>query len=189
MTWTALVAEYFVIGCHTVIWVFLLSVASGLIEVAKLIDTLDKQPATVTAVSGIGLAVITYSLGTLLDTVWYKVSEKFLKARNRRLLKRSRSHAPPGKEPIGRWFYEAEDRLAGADGLRERMFRRRSRLRVFRSLGFNLPFITLAACLIRFSWLLLFSGVVLEAVTVAAYISVHDQYVRMVARQGYNPTS
>jgi len=182
MTWTALVAEYFVIGCHTIIWLLLLSLASGLAEVDKLKDALAKQPDTVTAALGVGLAVATYSLGILFDTVWFNVSLKLLKPRTRRLWKRYAMG--PDKESIGWSFYAAEDRFTGPEGWRERMFRRRSRLRVFRSLMFNLPLITLAACLAKFSWLLLFSGVLLEALTVTAFLSVHDQYVRMLARHG-----
>lgn len=184
MSWTALAAENLVIGLQGLLWLGLILLRLSNISPHSFYSWLANLPNSIGALLALLSLATAYSLGTLLDHIWYLVSVPYLKWNFRRNWK---SFLTPSGKRFGGLFYATEDHLLGENGLRDRLLRRRGRIRILRALFFHVPLTWLGLSLNYHSlWTSAFM-VVLWLAVVMATLSVHKQYLRMVARQARSP--
>jgi len=185
MSWTALVAEYLVIGLQCSIWIMLVVLRWAGISVPEVFTRLYAAAANLSALILLVVLAMSYFLGMLFDKLFHRVTEPLLQNRVRSLWKRF--YRPNTSEDIGTLFYRAEDYLTGSGGREARLYRRRGRVRILRAGMFNVPLIGIGLLLhvsvgAALWWAVLTFTLALATATAIAFAAVHEEYVRMIAR-------
>ena len=185
--WTALVTEYLIIGGQTIVWVALLAVGAGILEPQEIAGLSAKIPAAVkTGLATAFFLSIVYSVGMMVDTLAFAlvtvISTKWVRHIWITDFK-GPSITVEEEKKIGSFFFSAEDEIRGPEGERNRLLRRRGRVRVFRSTALQGALIVFGLyCYGAPNWVtILVMGVWIFFIP--AYLLVHYEYVRMVARQ------
>src|SRR4051812_31697822 len=130
MSWTALVAEYLVIGMQCIAWLALLFLHYSGLSTSVTISTLSAKSENLAMPITFVILVASYSIGMLFDKLFHVITEPLLEKRVRRLW--TEFHAPARSAEIGALFYGAEDFLFRPEGREARLYRRRGRVRVLR---------------------------------------------------------
>lgn len=179
MSWTTLIAEYLVVGCLATFWITLIACFAGGVAPGSLLDWMKGLPSHLGPSLVLLLLAIAYSLGTAVDHLCYLATLPYLKWYNRRNWERFYRQ---GRSAIGNLFYSAEDRLLGEEGQRDRLLRRRGRIRILRALFLQTPLIGFGLWLhYRSAWII-FSTFLLWSFTGLALYFVLEQFLRMIAR-------
>lgn len=143
MSWTTLIAEYLVVGCLAALWIVLFSLAAAGSSPGAILEWVNGLPDELGATFVVVVLAGFYSLGTAVDFLCYLATLPYLKWYNRRNWNRffERSTSPGSKSPVGTGFHSTEEALLGKDGRRERLLRRRGRIRILRALFLQTPLI------------------------------------------------
>ncbi|MBK7374135.1 MAG: hypothetical protein IPJ02_00750 [Chitinophagaceae bacterium] len=141
---------------------------------------------------GAAILGFTYLLGMLMDTIWYRVTHKWRKGLVKKDLKfyftnRIEQEKTKEEDEINQTrkfttddFYSVENKIYGQDGLRERIYRRRGRIRIFRSSLFHIPLIVFSLSLNVFEWWIIVLGIILEIFLFYAFMIVNKEYIKMI---------
>lgn len=179
MSWTTLIAEYLVVGCLAAFWITFMALSANGISPESFLNWTKGLPAHLGSSLVFVLLVVSYSLGTVVDHLCYLATLPYLKWYNRRNWEhfyRRRDSA------IGSPFHSAEEKLLGEEGQRDRLLRRRGRIRILRALFLQTPLIGLSVWLHYKSASIIFSILLLWALTGVALYFVLQQFLRMIAR-------
>jgi len=185
MSWTALVAEYLVIGLQCTAWLTLLFLRFCGLRPSTILHALNTQADHLSMTVTFAVLVISYSVGMLFDKLFHNITEPLLKNRVRRLWKEL--YKPSRPNSLGALFYTAEDYLFRPEGREARLYRRRGRVRVLRAALFNIPLLAIGVLLnvpaaSRSWWIVTIMSVGLWVCAVVAFAAVHKEYVHMIAR-------
>ena len=185
MSWTALVAEYLVIGLQCSIWITLVLLRWAGIAPAEVFARLHAAAENLSALIVLVAVAMGYFIGMLFDKLFHRFTEALLKKRVDRLWQKFYAQSTDGG--VGTLFYRAEDHLTGSGGREARLYRRRGRVRILRAGMFNIPLIGVGILLhvplaSALWWAVLTFTIALAAGTAIAFAAVHEEYIRMIAR-------
>lgn len=179
MSWTALIAEYLVIGFQGMVWLGLLLLALAHKPPAVLIDILKELPDNFGALLVFLALIAAYSLGAVLDHLWYLLTKPYLRRQTNRFWEGF--YKSPGPS-IGGLFYASEDRILGEEGQRDRLLRWRGRIRIVRALFFHIPLIWITVSLHYNALWTFILAAAFWVVVAFVFRAVLRQYLQMVAR-------
>lgn len=179
MSWTTLIAEYLVVGCLAAFWIILIGLAALGSSPGAMLDSTQGIPATVGPTLVVFVLGIFYSLGTAVDHLCYLATLPYLKWYNRKNWERFYG---PSESTIGRSFHATEDKLLGDGGQRDRLLRRRGRIRILRALFLQTPLIGLGIWLHYRNGGIILAALLLWALVGLALYFLFQQFLRMIAR-------
>jgi len=179
MSWTTLIAEYLVVGCLAVLWIVLVALAAVGSSPGAAVEWIDGLPAQLVSTLVVVLLAGFYSLGTAVDHLCYLATLPYLRWYNKRNWDR---FFKPSNSPVGTRFHSTEDKLLGEDGKRDRLLRRRGRIRILRALFLQTPLIAAGIWLHYRSGGIILACLLLWMLTGLALYFVFKQFLRMIAR-------
>ncbi len=182
MSWTALIAEYLIIGAQASFWLTLLAFRFNQDSFRQAVVWAERSPVASSALLVAVAIAFAYPLGMLLDTLLFRAMQRLV-GRSRAMKIWDSSLNRKNSEDLSKFarrFYGAEARMYGSEGRLGRLYRRRSRLRIFRASLVNMPLATLLLAFYTEFWLLVPFGLGFALATLYAFFVVYDQYHRMV---------
>jgi hypothetical protein len=179
MSWTTLIAEYLVVGCLAALWIVFMVLATVGSSPGAMLEWMNDLPAQMGSTLVFVLLAGFYSLGTAVDHLCYLATLPYLKWYNRRNWDR---FIKPSNSPVGTLFHSTEEKLLGEGGKRDRLLRRRGRIRILRALFLQTPLIGGGIWLHYRSGGIIVAFLVLWILTGLALYYVFKQFLRMIAR-------
>ncbi len=183
MSWTTLVAEYLIIGTQASFWLALLVLRFNRDSFHQAVAWVEGSPLVSSALLAILAISFVYPLGMLVDTILFRAMQRLVGGRAMKIWNRSLdsdSKEKVDRKRFGRRFYGVEARMYGAEGRLGRLYRRRSRLRIFRASLFNIPLATCFLFVYTDFWPLVPLGLGFALATLYSFFIVFDQYHKMV---------
>ncbi len=194
MNVTMLIAEYLIIGFQVLLFLTLILLKIEHVPLKLFFESLNNSIFNnqFNVLMGAAILGFTYLLGMLMDTIWYRVTHKWRKGLVKKDLKfyftnRIEQEKTKEEDEINQTrkfttddFYSVENKIYGQDGLRERIYRRRGRIRIFGSSLFHIPLIVFSLSLNVFEWWIIVLGIILEIFLFYAFMIVNKEYIKMI---------
>ncbi|HKR04354.1 MAG TPA: hypothetical protein VJY62_06910, partial [Bacteroidia bacterium] len=130
----------------------------------------------------LSILILVYILGMLMDKIWHVITEKLREPYVKWLWEKYEAKANKAKlkNGIGFKIYSAENEIYGADGLRNRIYRRRGRIRILRASVCHILLLIIVLSIYFSAGQVVVPGILVWLLFLWAYEAVNREYLKML---------